>query len=55
MPLPGEVWLADIAFTSGTGSKIRPVLVLWLEAEDAIVSAITSAAPRSVTDIPLQD
>jgi hypothetical protein len=29
-PLPGEIWLADIPFTDGSASKIRPVLVLWL-------------------------
>jgi mRNA interferase MazF len=29
---PGEIWLADIPFTSGSASKVRPVLVLWLDA-----------------------
>jgi mRNA interferase MazF len=29
MPIqPGEFWVADIPFTSGIGSKKRPVLVL---------------------------
>jgi predicted nucleic acid-binding protein len=32
MPQPGEVWIADIPFTSGTHSKLRPVLVLWTDA-----------------------
>jgi mRNA-degrading endonuclease toxin of MazEF toxin-antitoxin module len=31
-PSPGEIWLADIPFTDGSASKIRPVLVLWLDA-----------------------
>jgi mRNA interferase MazF len=55
MPLPGEIWLAEIPFTSGTASKLRPVLVLWLDAADVVVAAITSAPPRSLTDVPLQD
>ena len=29
---PGEFWVADIRFTDGSGSKKRPVLVLWLDA-----------------------
>ena|ERR1043166_8680658 len=55
MPNPGEVWLAKIPFTSGTASKLRPVLVLWEDAADAVVAAVTSAPPRSVTDVPLED
>lgn len=55
MPRPGEIWLAEIPFTSGIASKRRPVLVLWNDAADAVVAAVTSAAPRSVTDIPLLD
>jgi hypothetical protein len=27
-PSPGEIWLAEIPFTDGSTSKIRPVLVL---------------------------
>ena len=48
-PSPGEIWLADIPFTDGSASKIRPVLVLWLDAGDAVVAAVTSAATRSST------
>jgi hypothetical protein len=51
MPQPGEVWLADIPFTSGAASKLRPVLVLWRDAADVVVAAITSAQPRSPTDV----
>ena len=29
MPKAGELWLAEIPFTSGMTSKLRPVLVLW--------------------------
>lgn len=51
----GELWIADITFTSGTNSKKRPVLVLWVDGNDVVVAAVTSAAPRSPTDVPLQD
>ena len=55
MILPGEFWLADILFTDGSRPKRRPALVLWLDAEDAIVAVVTSAAPRSRTDVSLVD
>jgi len=55
MPQPGEVWIADIPFTSGTASKLRPVLVLWTDAADVVVAAVTSAQPRSATDAALQN
>lgn len=54
MPQPGEIWLAGIPFTSGIASKLRPVLVLWTDAADVVVAAVTSAAPRSGTDVALQ-
>ena len=41
---PGEFWVADIRFTDGSGSKKRPVLVLWLDGADTVVAAVTSAA-----------
>jgi mRNA interferase MazF len=52
---PGELWLADIRFTDATASKIRPVLILWLDGADAIVAAVTTAVPRTATDVPLND
>ena len=55
MSRPGEIWLAEIPFTNGAASKIRPVLILWVDAGDAVVAAITSATPRSPTDISLAD
>jgi mRNA interferase MazF len=51
----GEFWVADIRFTNGLGSKKRPVLVLWLDASDAVVAAVTTAAARSHTDVTLTD
>jgi mRNA interferase MazF len=29
--------------------------VLWLDGLDAVVAVVTSAAPRSLTDVPLDD
>jgi mRNA interferase MazF len=55
MPSPGEIWLANIPFTDGRSAKIRPVLVLWLDAADCVVSAVTSAPPRSPSDVALID
>jgi PemK-like, MazF-like toxin of type II toxin-antitoxin system len=52
---PGEFWVARIAFTDGSGSKIRPVLVLWIDGQDVVVAAVTTATPRSKTDVPLAD
>ncbi|MEH1810666.1 type II toxin-antitoxin system PemK/MazF family toxin [Nostoc sp.] len=49
----GEFWVADIPFTSGGGSKKRPVLVLWIDGNDVVV--VTSAKPRTQTDVLLND
>ena len=51
----GDIWLADIPFTDGSASKKRPVLVLWLDGQDAVVAVVTSAAPRTLTDVTLTD
>jgi mRNA-degrading endonuclease toxin of MazEF toxin-antitoxin module len=55
MPQPGEIWIAEIPFTSGIASKLRPVLVLWTDAADVVVAAVTSAPPRSRTDVALKN
>jgi mRNA interferase MazF len=52
---PGEFWVAEIRYTSGGGTKKRPVLVLWLDGSDAVVAAVTSAKPRSAFDVELAD
>jgi mRNA interferase MazF len=52
---PGEFWVADIPFTNGQASKKRPVLILWLDGYDVVVAAVTSAAPRTQTDVALQN
>jgi len=52
---PGEFWVADIRYSSGRGSKVRPVLILWLEGNDVVTAVVTSAAPRSARDVTLAD
>ena len=51
----GEFWVADIPFTSGGGSKKRPILVLWLDGDDVVAAVVTSAKPRTQTDVSLND
>lgn len=55
MPQPGEIWLAEIPYTNGVASKLRPVLVLWVGVADVVSVAVTSIAPRAPTDVPLRD
>lgn len=50
----GEFWVADIPYTNQTASKKRPVLVLWPDAADVVVAAVTTSAPRSLTDVSRQ-
>jgi PemK-like, MazF-like toxin of type II toxin-antitoxin system len=52
---PGEFWVAEVPFTSGASSKKRPILVLWLDGNDLVAAAVTTAAPRSSFDVPLVD
>jgi mRNA interferase MazF len=52
---PGDFWVANIPFTSGAGSKKRPILLLWLDGEDIVVAVVTSVKPRSQTDVFLKD
>ena len=52
---PGEFWVAEIPFTSGSRSKKRPVLVLWLDGTDVVVAVVTNARPRSAFDVELAD
>lgn len=52
---PGEFWVADIPFTNASGSKKRPVLILWLDGSDVVAAAVTTAKPRSPLDVELTD
>jgi mRNA interferase MazF len=51
----GEFWIAAIPFTSGTSSKKRPVLILWVDGDDVVLAAVTSAKLRTQTDVLLND
>ncbi len=51
----GEFWIAEIPFTNRISTKKRPVLVLWCDGEDVVVAVVTSASPRSSTDVLIQD
>lgn len=53
MIFPGELWIANITFTNQAASKKRLVLVLWLDGPDVVVAAVTTSAPRSITDVEL--
>ena len=52
---PGEFWVADIPFTNASGSKKRPVLVLWLDGDDLVAAAVTTAKRRSSFDVALAE
>ena len=51
----GELWIAEITFTDGSASKKRPILILWIDGDDVVVSAVTSSKPRTQTDVTLTD
>jgi len=51
----GDFWVAEISFTDGSASKKRPILVLWLDGQDIVAAAVTSAVPRTQTDVVLND
>ncbi|MGW4153585.1 type II toxin-antitoxin system PemK/MazF family toxin [Micromonospora chersina] len=41
-PRPREIWWADVPYADGTGSKVRPCLVLRVDGQDVDVLKITS-------------
>ncbi|MEH1168853.1 type II toxin-antitoxin system PemK/MazF family toxin [Micromonospora sp. CPCC 205539] len=41
-PAPGEIWWAEVPYADGTGSKVRPCLVLRVDSRSADVLKITS-------------
>ncbi|SBT37253.1 type II toxin-antitoxin system PemK/MazF family toxin [Micromonospora narathiwatensis] len=41
-PRPGEIWWADVPYADGTGSKVRPCLVLRVDGLGGEVLKITS-------------
>ena len=52
---PGEFWVANIPFTSGGGTKKRPVLVLWRDGPDSVVAAVASSKVRTPLAVALND
>lgn len=52
----GEILLAQVPFSDGSGVKKRPVLVLHdLGDADLLVVPVTSRPPRGVEDLELED
>jgi len=51
----GEVFICRFPFTSGTGSKVRPVLVLFDLQQDAVICRVTSAHRSGPLDVALND
>ncbi|MEV0811141.1 type II toxin-antitoxin system PemK/MazF family toxin [Micromonospora sp. NPDC050200] len=57
-PRPGEIWWADVPYHDGTGSKVRPCLVLRADDRGAEILKITSQDKSSRDDhvrIPTRD
>jgi len=47
MVSPGDIWITKISFSNKTGQyKNRPVLVLYVKGEDAVIAEITSVPPK---------
>ena len=51
----GEVFICQFPFTSGTGSKIRPALVLFDIQQDAVICRVTSVSRAGALDVTLND
>ncbi|MFG2102699.1 type II toxin-antitoxin system PemK/MazF family toxin [Micromonospora echinaurantiaca] len=57
-PRPGDIWWADVPYADGTGSKVRPCLVLRVDGRSAEVLKITSQDKSGRDDhvrIPTRD
>ncbi|WP_330464059.1 type II toxin-antitoxin system PemK/MazF family toxin [Micromonospora zamorensis] len=57
-PAPGDIWWADVPYADGTGSKVRPCLVLRADSRGADVLKITSQDKSDRDDhvrIPTRD
>ncbi|MGN9777754.1 type II toxin-antitoxin system PemK/MazF family toxin [Micromonospora sp. H33] len=57
-PRPGEIWWADVPYADGSGSKVRPCLVLRADERGADVLKITSQDKSERDDhvpIPTRD
>ena len=56
-PLKWEVWLVDMPFDEGVGTKIRPALVIDVQTGGILVGKMTSHPPRSgfASEYPMKD
>ncbi|MBQ0900593.1 type II toxin-antitoxin system PemK/MazF family toxin [Micromonospora sp. U21] len=57
-PAPGEIWWADVPYADGSGSKVRPCLVLRADSRGVDVLKITSQDKSDRDDhvrIPTRD
>ena len=51
----GEVFICQFPFTSGTGSKVRPALVLFDLQQDAVICRVTSVLRSGPLDVTLSE
>ena len=51
----GEIQLCRFPFTSGSGFKIRPALVLFDLGQDAIIARVTSVRRNGALDVTVRD
>jgi len=51
----GDIFICQFPFTSGAASKIRPALVLFDLAQDAIICRVTSVIRTGALDVTLKD
>ncbi len=51
----GDIFISQFPFTSGTMSKVRPVLVLFDLGQDVIVCRVTSAPHGGQRDVVLSE
>ena len=51
----GEIFICQFPFTSGTGSKVRPALVLFDLQQEAVICRVTSVHRSGPLDVPLND
>ncbi len=51
----GEIFLCQFPFTSGTGGKVHPALVLFDLGQDAVICRVTSVHRSGPLDVTLND
>ena len=51
----GEIFICQFPFTSGSGSKVRPALVLFDLQQEAVICRVTSVPRAGALDVTLHD